>query len=124
MKKTFNVLCITRRMKNDSSVFFHLPAESNIASQEDNHVEYWGKVYPLEYTRKGLDSSAVVLGLETGHGILELYTDTPAEGSTATPESIRENARRTVKCAQLHRERRYVEMAKVASGEVDPDSVK
>ena len=123
--KTFNIVCITTRSPNDSVVNFHLPAPANMATLEDDgKVEYDGKTYSLKSTRSGLSSSAVLLGLVDGDGVLELYTDTPVEGSNATSESIREEARRTIKCAQLKRQNRFEEMIAVASGKMDPDSVK
>ncbi len=124
MKKTFSIVCITTRSANDSVVSFHLQAPANTVVLEDGRVEYNGKIYPLKYVDRGLSSSAVLLGLVDGDGVLELYTDTPAEGSNATPESIRDEARRTMKARQLHQQGDFRAMIAVMSGNLDPESVK
>lgn len=124
MKRTFNIICITTRTAGDKVVKFHLRAPANTATLEDGKVDYNGAIYRLKYEASGLSSSAVLLGLTDGDGVLELYTDTPVEGSNATSESIREEARRTIKTSELQRQGRTEEMIQVASGQVDPDSVK
>lgn len=107
MEERFNVVCVTKRSSNDSGSFsspihWHQDITGEIIlDTEKNTVTFVGNSmeFPVKYTREGLDSMSHVIAVEAKHGMLdiwELYTDTPAKGSNATPEEIRENARRTV----------------------------
>jgi hypothetical protein len=126
MKNTYNVVCITTRSPGgkDALVAFHLPPLAPTVTEEDGKVEYNGKTYSLKCADKGLSGKAFVLVMDDGGGLLELYTDTPVTGTDATSESIRKEARMMIVVAQLKRENRFEEMIVVASGKVDPDTVK
>ena len=106
MKTTFNVVCVTMRPINEdpgSRILWHqnITGEA-ILDSEENTVTFGGASFPInsQYpNRPGLDSSSLVIAINVScpfFDLWELYTDTPADGSTATPEQIREEAWRAI----------------------------
>jgi hypothetical protein len=104
MFEKFNVVCVTRRtIKDDfsSPILWHqnITGEAVLNTEKDT-VLFQGCERPILYRRSGLDSMSLVIAVKVFPGTfdcLELYTDTPADGSKASPEEIRENAIRTMK---------------------------
>ncbi len=113
MKKIFNVVCVTKRCSKEdgfhSPIYWHQNITGEIILDEEknklcflnpSYLEIW---FPVEYVRSGLDGMSYLIAIKVPAKIFgdpcdiwELYTDTPAEGSSATPEEIRENAKCTI----------------------------
>lgn len=104
MKKIFNVVCVTKRTEDDPNfdkpIKWHMDITGEaILDTERNTVLFHGMEHPVSCIRSGLDSMSHVISIKVRCSMLdiwELYTDTPAEGSSATPEKIRENAKHTI----------------------------
>jgi hypothetical protein len=104
----FNVICITKySLDNERSIFHLSPDGSNYRYDETRErvkveievkhilftradisitqtvVNYQGRDYPVEGTRKGLSGKVLVIGIynedQEGFGVWHLYTDTPTK---------------------------------------------
>ena len=99
--KKFNVLCVTKRYKDDKDlrptppIFWHVPitgeAELITESEEKfgvniakSEVRFNGMKCKLLHVRSGLSGTALTLGIEVldlpfAFNVWELYTDSPAD---------------------------------------------